>query len=382
MRHNEVEALPHFCLAEVTAGGVAHYMVQGRVTKLTGGKPKRAQWVTSSSGRRAIVLAQRISRAVYGLAGDTPKDSTSGKSSHCLFVSIGSIFSPRFEARNRTPNLQFSERSFNRLRSVLEIAITEKDIEELELVDPERDWRGEGDFSVGQRWRLTTHQFRRSLALYAHASGLVSLPSLKRQLQHITHEMSLYYARGSQFAGDFISGQQAGGKHFGVEWQATEPDAEYLGHLVNVEMGDPGQLSGGYAIWYDRAVRRKQVSLDRETTLNEFRQGKRGYRETFAGGCTKVGQCDKRPEDPMNLECLLNDCKNLVIQLPKFERIIRIQLQMVMELDSAAPDLPETRIERDILARLLERRHRIASEKGRALSISSVPVERSKPAHS
>jgi hypothetical protein len=94
---------------------------------------------------------------------------------------------------------------------------------------------------------------------------------------------------GSQFARDFISSQRADVKHFGEEWQSTEPEAEYLGHLLNVEMGDPGGLSGRYALWYDRTVRRKQISLDRATTLKEFRQGKRRYRETFAGGCTKVG---------------------------------------------------------------------------------------------
>ncbi|OWJ56049.1 hypothetical protein [Paraburkholderia caledonica] len=61
MRHNEVQALPHFCLEEVTAGGALHYIVHGRVTKLTGGKAKRAQWVTSDSGRRAFCL-RNVSR--------------------------------------------------------------------------------------------------------------------------------------------------------------------------------------------------------------------------------------------------------------------------------------------------------------------------------
>jgi hypothetical protein len=186
--------------------------------------------------------------------------------------------------------------------------------------------------------------------------------------------MSLYYARGSQFARDFIGGLRAGVKHFGEEWQESEPEAEYLGHLINVEMGDPAELSGGYALWYDRAVRLRQVSLDRATTLNEFRQGKRRYRETFAGGCAKVGLCDKRPDDPMNLECLLNDCKNLVIQLPKFERIIRIQMQTVIELESAAPDLPETQIEKDILTRLQERKRKILSSKAATAEQATGPV--------
>ncbi len=70
--------------------------------------------------------------------------------------------------------------------------IEEEDIKELEDIDPFRAWHTEPEFAIGKRWPLTTHQLRRSLAVYANASGLVRLSSLRRQLQHITREMSLY----------------------------------------------------------------------------------------------------------------------------------------------------------------------------------------------
>ncbi len=46
---------------------------------------------------------------------------------------------------------------------------------------------------VGKPWPLTFHQYRRSLSVYAHRSGMVSLPALNGQLQHITDEMRAYF---------------------------------------------------------------------------------------------------------------------------------------------------------------------------------------------
>ena len=89
-----------------------------------------------------------------------------------------------------------------------------------EQIDPHRAWRSEPRFQLGVPWTLTSHQLRRSLALYAQRSGLVSLPSLRRQLQHITEEMSRYYARGSAFANNIIGDNK---HHFGHDWQDAQP---------------------------------------------------------------------------------------------------------------------------------------------------------------
>ena len=61
--------------------------------------------------------------------------------------------------------------------------------------------------------------------MYAHRSGLVTLPTLKRQLQHITQEMSMYYARGSAFAKGFIDTDKT---HFAKEWAEAQGLSGYL----------------------------------------------------------------------------------------------------------------------------------------------------------
>src|SRR5690606_28431270 len=64
--------------------------------------------------------------------------------------------------------------------------ITEADIVELERFDGFRDWRSDPDIQVGKYWPLTSHQCRRSLAVYSARSGMVSLGSLASQFKHLT----------------------------------------------------------------------------------------------------------------------------------------------------------------------------------------------------
>lgn len=56
MRGSEVVSLPYHCLRTVDRDGCVHYIVKGRVTKLTKGKIKQVQWVTSLSGHNAVDL--------------------------------------------------------------------------------------------------------------------------------------------------------------------------------------------------------------------------------------------------------------------------------------------------------------------------------------
>ena len=61
MRTAEGWALPFDCLRIVHQDGVRHYTVEGITTKLSGGRAKRACWVTSHLAARAVRLAQQLS---------------------------------------------------------------------------------------------------------------------------------------------------------------------------------------------------------------------------------------------------------------------------------------------------------------------------------
>lgn len=338
MRHNEVSALPYDCLELIQRDGKTHYIICGRVTKLSKGLVKRTRWVTSSAGYRAAVLAQRIAAGIYTASGQAPDAASSDSRAHFLFVDP-QLKKPKSEFGPTILNLN----TFPDLRERLQPQITEQDLRELEQIDPHRAWRSEDEFQIGRPWTLTTHQFRRSLALYAQRSGLVSLPSLKRQLQHITQEMSSYYARGSAFADDFIGDDKT---HFGQEWQDAQPVSQYLSYAAHVLMTDD-VLFGAHPHWVDHRLKDADgiVMFNRDATLKRFKQGQLAYRETLIGGCVKVGECEQTPVDLLEINCLTSHCKNLVGSLPKLNRVIAAQRNRVEKLRQLDPTAPEYRNE-------------------------------------
>lgn len=345
MRHSELRTLPLQCLKEVTReeDRQIHYIVEGKTTKLTHGKAKRVQWVTSDSGRRAIKIAQRIALSIYSVRGDFPSTKNVDKiDSHVLFISP-------FHVNNRFKHTPASVKleSWSQLRTLIQPIIQEEDLRILEEIDMHRAWRSEKAFKIGQPWKFTTHQLRRSLALYAHRSGLVSLPSLKRQLQHITQEMTLYYAQGSANSSDFISiGKEE--KHISQEWNEAQPVSQFLSYTINVLFADNSELFGVHPYWIKSRLRDSDgiVELDREATLKKFKRGEMAYRETLLGGCVKIGPCDKNPLDLLHTDCIESHCKNFVGNKKKLERVISAQTNFVKNLEKIDPESPEYRHEK------------------------------------
>jgi hypothetical protein len=206
--------------------------------------------------------------------------------------------------------------------------IKESDIKELEEIDPHRAWRSEEKFQVGKPWPLSSHQFRRSLAIYASKSGYVSLPSLRRCLQHITNEMAIYYANGSAFAKDLITNNR---NHFAREYQKSQPESQALAYIAHVLLSDE-RLFGPHGEWVERHDRLKNSTLSsnsRQETIRKFKKGEISYRETHLGGCTELRPCDKQAMRSI-IGCL--DCNQSVIKLSKLNRLIKIQESLVEKL--------------------------------------------------
>lgn len=331
MRHNEVLFLPYDCLNEFKNGGKTHYRILGTTTKLNGGRIKRTSWVTSPEGARAIRTAQEVALAIFRANETFPAMTTSRINDYPLFVSTGYL--PFASRRPSSDGRKFISGRLApcfslELRGRLDIPIEEQDLHELEQIDPHRNWRGDPKFQLGRAWHLTTHQLRRSLALYASRSGLVSLPSLRRQLQHVTEEMSRYYALGSVFAKDIIGEDK---EHFGREYQNIQPESQALSYIANVLLSDE-RLFGTHGMWIERNYRKLGKALileEREKTISRFKKGEIAYKETNLGGCTEILPCDKRAMRSL-IDCL--ECKRSVVNLSKLDRVIAAQEAMVRKL--------------------------------------------------
>lgn len=345
MRAAEAETLPYNCRKTVRVDGVDHFLIEGFTSKLVEGRLKRTSWVTSSLGVRAVAVAQTLFALAHRRFGSEGWEaSTDG--SHALVCRPG--LCSRYDA-SRPPARTTTY--FAALRERMFLPITEVDIIELKRIDPFRAWDEEPEFGLGAIWPFTRHQLRRSLALYAHGSGIVTLPSLKRQLQHLTREMAMYYARGSAFAQCFLKNDDT---HFAHEWNDAAGLSEYLGYAAEVLFSDE-KLFGGHAAWArSNAVLQSPVSVySREQTVAAFEKGQMAYRETVLGGCTSTEPCKSSPLNWLHIECLEKDCGSLVVAPSKLERVIKAQRRLVDGLQQVANDSVEHRIESDVLNTLL-----------------------------
>lgn len=332
MRHDEAETLPYDCSETTNIGGKTHYTICGKTTKLNHGLIQHTRWVTNQEGHRAALIAREIADAIYDVCGGDSRDNKAIVASRPLFVTASyfqradrkscldrGVFLPAFLAISSCPAL----------RDRLQPAIQEEDLLELEHIDPHRAWRSEAKFAIGTPWTLTSHQFRRSLAIYAQASGLVTLPSLRRQLHHLTVEMSQYYARGSAYAKDFIGDDK---DHFAREWQNTQAESSALGYMLNVILSEEKQGGGHGNFVNHQLTRTGGVVPDRAKMMRLFKAGELAYRDTVLGGCTNTGTCEKRRYDVLDIDCLAG-CPNMVVSLPKLERAIAIKTKRVAAME-------------------------------------------------
>lgn len=349
MRHQEALGLPYHCTEVEVSNGLRHFVLCGQTTKLNNGKIRKTKWVTVAVGHRAAQIAQRIADVIYRVAGTQPKKSKAIINKYPLFVSTGYLGATS-KPIAKTGIYQTMALGLNTgadhsdLRTRLLPLIEDGDIRELEGIDPHRAWRSEEGFSIGQQWPLASHQFRRSLALYAQRSGLVSLPSLRRQLQHITKEMSIYYSRGSLFATDFSKEDPEGyNQHMAKEWLEAKPISEALAYLRDVVFSEE-ELFGGAGAFEQQKKKRGQVT-DRDSTIKQFKKGLIGYKETPFGGCIKAGECDKVGLKLIGVLCL-SECKNIVVKMSKMETLIHRQKRLVDSLD---PSSAVYRMEKDDL---------------------------------
>jgi len=370
MRDCEARSIPYQCLEIIKSNGKHHCLILGRTTKLNKGRIKRVRWVTNSVGHRAINTAKRIADIIYTSLGEAPQKPSSRINNYPLFVS--SAYLPLSGGKTISRDGRYlpahldagSLLHFEKRKLHFMPTIEDCDLHELEQIDPHRAWRAEDKFHVGKHWPLTSHQLRRSLALYAQRSGLVSLPSLRRQLQHITEEMSLFYARGSAFAQNFLGKDK---EHFGWEWQSLGPISAALSYTLNVLYSDQ-VLFGGHIDWVKTRLcgTDGKIAIDREETLRRFKKGELSYKETFLGGCTNTSECKQSPLKWLDVDCLAG-CSNLVGSLPKLERIIIAQTRWV---DSLNPTSIEFRAEKSDLDILIATHNKVLGQQKQITEVS------------
>lgn len=339
MRDDEAAHLPFHCMKIERRNGRRHALIVGVTTKLAGGRRMQTAWVTTEEdGFRAIRLAQDFAAVIYESIGVKTDERQVVKRDLPLFISPSYLPWGRFAAgEEKITRFQHktlrSSKVPDALKTRLQPIIENDDIAELEDIDPFRAWSSEERFAVGQPWPLSTHQLRRSLALYARASGCVRLSSLRRQLQHISNDMSAYYGNGCAFAKNFLADDpDAFNKHIAFEWQNTEEEAALLAFVWDVLRSDE-PLYGGAGNFYEMQ-REKGTLMTRVQVEAAIKVGTLSYKTGPLGGCIKVGACTGRMGLQMvDIACATDNCKNLVGKHSKIIQVIKAKRGMLDRMD-------------------------------------------------
>jgi len=348
MRVGEVKLLPlNGVLETFQHRGRTTYVIKGYTHKLHRGVKVAAEWVTIDQGHRAIRLATRIGQALLSLHGEKPR-----KGQEALLFPSTSI---PFKMMGSMPFTRAQER----LMKAISPEITVEDLDELNRLELERGW-GRNGIELGKRWPLTMHQLRRSLSVYAHRSGMVSLPALKAQLQHITDEMRAYYADGWSRAVNLVFDNN----HFSHEWNAAKAESTYFGLTAALKIA----LDEGDDLLGRGAQRLEQIisGRSRHQTFVLIKSGTLAYRETVLGGCVSTEECTVMPLDPINFECVESNCVNVVVRSKRLDMVIGSQESVVAQLASDKAGSVEQRLEVEHLKRMLLARDRLRQTKNEA----------------
>lgn len=185
MRSNELlQITPEFGAQVVTLDGIDIHIFHTKQQKITLGYQGHDDvYVTTRTGHLAYELLNALNRPIrswqlkLGQKGwllntfyrfDKPYGISSPSN---VLASLVRLFTSQ--------NLNFS------------VELNSDDIEMLRRSDPEKI------FNLGDKWHLTPHQLRRSLAYYLVGMQLADYPQLKQQFSHYSIAMTMYYARNA-----------------------------------------------------------------------------------------------------------------------------------------------------------------------------------------
>lgn len=355
MRQSEGLSLKVGCLVSERHSGIEVYRINAFTSKFTG-QQKKVSWVTSKEIKKALEIAEKLA-IMIGSHVNLDRNETP------LFISPSYFgFTGTHKRNGGIVNVSSGRNAHQEIYHYLDMSkfiIAEEDSNYLEKIDSHRSWQEEDEFKIGVIWRFTTHQFRRSLAYYVLESGLVSLPSLKRQLKHLTREMTIYYCRSTKLEETFDSQ-----KHIAKMIRSSKPEADAMLYIYEVILSDT-TLYGGHGQFVERHVRAKEgakVFGENRTELKaRFKKGEMAYEVTPLGACTTIEPCDKKATREI-AACV--ECDKSVIKLSKLNSVIERQEFFVDELKSLDKDSTEYRMEQAELNMLTDFREKIMVKEG------------------
>lgn len=278
VRHGEGLSIGKESYKEKEYHGFSIPYIEGISTKANeGGLPKAESWVTHPVVKIALELlfdVTEFARDIYSKKYRNNKTKLEAIQNGLLSTDI---------AKHRS-NVLWNTTSLNKwLNKFLrdyEILATEKDVLEFDKLNPTR--KGELELG-GYLPRLSSHDFRRTFAVFLIRNKLGSIMSLKYQYKHLNEIMSKWYANNSELV-------RALDLKADVELQALVNESNILIMTeAAFDIFNSPTLSGGEGERIDQERKKEQYSgsiyVSKKELERQIRAGKLSVVEHPTGYC-------------------------------------------------------------------------------------------------
>ena len=290
MRKTEILSLGQDCLQKTIIEDREVYILNGYTSKTSSTGVRKATWITSKTIVPVIDILKELHSIIKNICDHYNVYKNIPIREYPLFphIPIQRKKAQGLHAQYKHPPtlLYSSDKAFNLLKN---IEIRQEDINELERFNPLISWEEEYDIKVGNKWLFRPHQFRRSLVVYAIRSGMIQLAVLKKQLQHLTVDMTTYYGNSSVSASNLFEDSLI------EEFKEENSRFQFIQYNEKV-IETKDTLFGGEGTRLSFIKNNKPVPeylVDKQKTLQYFKEGRLSYKKTPLGGCSKIGSCDK-----------------------------------------------------------------------------------------
>ena len=191
MRRSELYGLHSDSFKTLKLKDQTFYSLQSMHSKMTPAVPVKAEWLTSPIAGKAIELASDLTQnmRIQLMLSDDRLDNERA-SSIWLVQKI----------RGKTPNIFTGPPFVTHYKRLVEEAgaiVNEQDYEEFKLLNPNLNIHAYTQKIVtGKPWALTTHQLRRTFAVFGKRYNLLSDVAIKQQYKHLYLPMAQWYTEG------------------------------------------------------------------------------------------------------------------------------------------------------------------------------------------
>lgn len=290
MRLSELQNLPLDAFVAEKINGKKYYFLNGYTSKLTNRGLVPTTWVTSEVISNTIQIL-KLCVKVAGLYHKEQGLNYSQKDNFPLFMSFLSYKKAKPHPKYEVPvSTLAGSISLWLSRFLGEYILTAEDLSELKVVNPLENWEEYPELKIGFPWIFKTHQFRRSLTIYASRSGLVKFPALKKQLQHISFDMTLHYGKNYLYAKNIVFEKDL------IQEFINEQNLNQYDRFIEMVFDKNEVKFGGTGAKFELSKNNDHSPTfltDKKKVLKLIKAGQLSYKETPLGGCTNVNGCDR-----------------------------------------------------------------------------------------